>query len=306
MNTLTRSTVKFPYTDLEAAVQVAEVVHSHGGECADVPLAAGLGVTSSSGFRARRASANLFGLTWRCSHEPLTLLTGLGGRAVDPEQAAAAKADAFLRVPLYSAVYDRFEGQPLPAGRELDDALVDLGVVPKTAARARRVMLRSAEAAGFFGEAADRLVKPVFPDAVSAAPPENADREADPLGPQPPGREPKLDPLLQTLWAGLSTKLPPPEDGFPAAMRIRWLLMFELAFDMVYGPCDTPAAEPPGGGAQHAQDAASNGARRQKTRQSSQLADTPSSRRRDPTLIRGNGATNTPAFAERDRLGPNP
>ncbi len=257
-----RSTIKFPYATLTDAVQIAEVVHNdYGGECSDAQLAASLGsTTSSSTFRTKLAAAKTFGVIRR--HRGRSLLTDLGGRVVDPSKAARAKVDAFLNVPLYTAVHDRYEGSLLPAGHGLDTAIIDLGVTPKSATRARQVLLRSAESAGFFDKGKTRLVKPAFPNTVSAYTPEENSAVTDAgekttiadslkLPDSGPGRHTRLDPLLRDLWTNLSAKLPSPSSDFPADQRDRWLEMWRLAFDVVYGPDDAPLdgkLESPGAG----------------------------------------------------------
>jgi hypothetical protein len=72
-------------------------------------------------------------------------LTDLGKRIVDPETHDGARAEAFLRVPLYRAIFDRYRGVKLPPDPGLESEMVGLGVSTKQTERARQVLQRSAQ-----------------------------------------------------------------------------------------------------------------------------------------------------------------
>ena len=75
----------------------------------------------------------------------------LGRAVVDPSQARVAKAQAFLNIPLYKAIFDKYRGGVLPSqAAALERDMVGIGVGAKVKDRARQVFERSAEQAGYF------------------------------------------------------------------------------------------------------------------------------------------------------------
>jgi hypothetical protein len=155
-----RSTILFPYGDIEWAVKVAKGVHHVGGtSCQFDQLAAQLGMAASGGgFRTNLLTSKIFGLV--TYGQGTVQLTALGQKACDPRTESAAKADAFLAVPLYRAVYERFRGTVLPPAAALENEMGNLGVARKQTGKARQAFQRSAQQAGFFAFGADRLVMP--------------------------------------------------------------------------------------------------------------------------------------------------
>ena len=190
-----RSTIAFPYNDLDDAVAVAKAVHSNGGTKAGVDqIAASLGHENikSGAFRLKVAASRTFGLT-TVAREEVTL-TALGQRIIDPQQQAAAKVDAFMAVPLYRKLYDTYRGGVLPAGAALESSIAEFGVAPKQADKARHAFQRSADQAGMFASGRDRLVMP----ALGARSAEVA-RE-DPLHRRRPSRRPGYTPLFRASY----------------------------------------------------------------------------------------------------------
>ncbi len=203
-----RSTIEFPYTSLDDGIAVAKAVHKLGGnQCRLDSLAAELGHDSvkSGGFRQRLASAHTFGFT--SLSQGIVSLSTLGGRIVDPEQEKVARVEAFLKVPLYNAIYEQFKNGTLPPDRGLEAAIVSLGVVPKQKEKARQAFQKSAKEAGFFAYGASKLVYPALGGA--AIPPKVKEKEEHP--PEPKGqsgnggggdgknRHPFIEGLLETL-----------------------------------------------------------------------------------------------------------
>ena len=88
-------------------------------------------------------------------------MTPLGRRIADPTQEAAARADAFLTVPLYSNVYENFKGYVLPGAATIEKYMRDVGVSSKQTDKARQVFLRSARQANLFehGEETAAILK---------------------------------------------------------------------------------------------------------------------------------------------------
>ena len=226
-----RSTIAFPYAALDEAIRVAAVIHrNHGSSCDLDQLAAGLETTTtSSTFRSLVASAKTFGLIDRRSR--VVSLTELGAAIVDPLTRDEAKVRAFLGVPLYRQVHDRFSGVLLPPDAGLEAEIQTLGVTPKSVAKARQTLIRSATVAGFFHMGKDRLVRP---PTVRVDDPRMRD-VAVPEAPETASSDPSSvpgagDPLLGAIWAKLPTS-----KVFPNEERRQWLKMLELALDMVYG-----------------------------------------------------------------------
>jgi hypothetical protein len=156
-----RSSIAFPYDDLADAVKLAKAIHQNAGagECDELQLSAWLNVSrKSSGFRQQLSAAKLFGILE--SSGDRYKLTSLGRAVVDPRQERAAKADAFLKVPLYSAIYEKHKGGVLPPSPVLAQDIVALGVAAKQKDRARQSFERSAQEAGYFEQGKARLVRP--------------------------------------------------------------------------------------------------------------------------------------------------
>src|SRR5262249_54232740 len=138
-----RSTIQFPYNDLEDAVAIAKAVHENAGlSCTIDQLAAYLRNSLTSGaFRLRVGNAAIFGLTENERGE--VKLTPLGRRIVDATQEAQAKADAFLAVPLYSRIYEHYKGFTLPGSAALEKFMREVGVAAKQTGKARQAFMRS-------------------------------------------------------------------------------------------------------------------------------------------------------------------
>lgn len=237
-----RSTIQFPYGDLDDAVVVAKTLHRESGGHARIDqLVAWLGhkALDSGGFRTKLATARVFGLI-ETTREHASL-TPLGQRVIDPEQEAQARVEAFLAVPLYRVVFDRYRGRLLPPDVGLEREMVNLGVAPKQGEKARQAFQRSAAQAGFFGQGRDRLVLPAFAsngeathppaesDSAGARP---VDRSRQPVrlggGGEPPG--PGRHPLID----GLFTTLPPANSRWSQEKRKQWLQAAEAIFGLVY------------------------------------------------------------------------
>jgi hypothetical protein len=226
-----RSTIGFPYTDLKSAIELADAIHSQVGlrDCDDDQLAAWTKQSSkSSTFRVQVYAARTFRVLEGdgSNHR----LSELGRAIVDPKQAREAKARAFLAVPLYKAVYEKYRGGVLPPAAALSRDMVALGVSEKQKDRARLVFERSAEEAGFFEHGKQRLVMPGVayqPD----VPGENGSERPEPEkggGGEPPSS--KLHPFIQ----GLLQTLPKPETEWAATARVKWLQTAANIFDLIY------------------------------------------------------------------------
>ncbi|MCX7183961.1 MAG: hypothetical protein NTW90_01755 [Nitrosospira sp.] len=230
----TRSTIEFPYTDLENAIEVVKGVHAAGGTACDYDqLAAQLGMEAKGGgFRMRVIGAQVYGLITYERGGRISL-TDLGIRINDPQHEKSARVDAFLSVELYQKVFDQFRGSPLPPQAGFERALVTLGVGPKVKDKARQVLQRSAKQAGFFEMGADRLTKPAIKvDQISGGDKKSTDSKA----PQTEGvggggggghiHHPFITGLFQTL--------PPIGSEWAAADRMNWLNIANGVFKLLY------------------------------------------------------------------------
>ncbi|HYM06085.1 MAG TPA: hypothetical protein VEU11_05950 [Terriglobales bacterium] len=237
-----RSTIQFPYLPLEEAVSVAKGVHAVGGANCQMDQLAGhlqqpLG---SSMFRLRLAAARIFGLV-TYAHGTITL-TALGTRICDPQQEQAARAEAFLAVPLYKQVYEQFKGGSLPPNNGLETAMASMGVAPKQKNNARQVFQRSATQAGFFAYGHNRLVYPPIKGSAGTA--GGAAEVAAADGEKPvekfgrtnggDGGGSERHPLIE----GLIKTLPEPSSPWPIEGRKKWLSAASNIFDLIYSTPD--------------------------------------------------------------------
>jgi hypothetical protein len=225
-----RSTIGFPYMDLEAAVVLANAIHSHvgNGDCADDQLAAWSNQSAkSSTFRVQVYAARTFGLLELIDNSHR--LTELGHAIVDPKQARSARVRAFLQVPLFKSIYENHRSGVLPPGPALEREIAQLGVSEKQKSRARVVFEKSAEQSGFFEHGKNRLVMPgVTPDATPTGrrtENTNASRNGGGSGPE--------DPLIQALIQKL-----PHSGPWTADERVNWLKLLTMAFQIAYGHCE--------------------------------------------------------------------
>ena len=238
-----RSTIAFPYSDYDDAEKIAQAIHGNVGHgtCSLDQLASWTHQSSkSSTFKSQVAAARLFGLVESSDSESYKL-TALGIRVVDQTQARAARADAFLMVPLFKSAYEKYKGTVLPPPAALERELVSLGVAEKQKARARQVLMASAEQTGFQEQGKNKLVIP----AVVVPPPGHQPSKAATQKGGGEGGDGSgggdnvllgLDPLLMALLR----KLPSKENGWPAEKRLRWFKTFAMNVSQVYDDDSDP------------------------------------------------------------------
>lgn len=231
-----QSTILFPYLDLDTAVEVAGAMYKTRGHSAMEAheLAATMDQTLSGAFRLKSGTARIFGLTEKEGRDA-SKLSELGIRIIEPETEKEARADAFLAVPLYRAIYEKYKGQRLPPSKALEREMEALGVSGKQTDKARQAFERSARQAGYFEKGEDRLVRPFF-DPSSGQRVERQDRpearkddrsEANVVG---GGGGGQYHPLIQ----GLLVTLPEVGEAWPEPDRKNWLTMAESIFAMIY------------------------------------------------------------------------
>ncbi len=224
-----RSLIEFPYLSLDDSVEIAKTIHTtFGTNCTRDQLAGQLQVASTGGgFNLRMGTAKMFGLV---SYERGNIsLTDLGMRVSDPQQEKAARAEAFLNVPLYRALFEKYKGKTLPSTASgLEAEMVTLGVAQKQKDRARQVFQRSAKESGYFWAGSDRLVEPPSGKKTVATIIEQ---------PAPERREESIRTTPDTyppFIQGLLEKLPADGTVWPKEERLKWLKLAELAFDVMY------------------------------------------------------------------------
>lgn len=236
-----QSTIQFPYGDLNDGVSVCKGLMNCGGVACDPDqLAAAMGQAPTSGnFRQKIATARTFGLieTVQGKYQ----LTDLGFAIVDSTREKAARADAFLRVPLYRKIYDEFRNRQLPPRPvALEHAFVGFGVAPKQKDKARQAFDRSAQQAGYFDTGGrDRLIRPpvssldgetIAGEASGAAvpPPDDTNRNGGGYtgGGGGGGYHPFVEGLLQTM--------PEPGTLWTIEGRAAWLEAAATTFKLIY------------------------------------------------------------------------
>jgi hypothetical protein len=235
-----RSTIEFPYLDLQNSFEIAEGVHQVGGSSCDWDqLAAHFKqAAQGGGFRLRLICAKAFGLV--VYDRGKISLTSLGLRSVDALQQKAVKVEAFLNVPLYKAVYDKFRGNTLPPVAGLEREMVTMGVAKKQADKARQAFQRSAKYAGFFEFGADRLVAPSINGSAAQSDPQdhktNEEKLKQPSGGGGGGDDGSA--AAHPFIVGLLRKLPVPESDWSAKDRAKWLQTTANIFDLMYTGAD--------------------------------------------------------------------
>ena len=232
-----RSTVKFPYSDLNTAIELAAKIKEKAGvECDTTQLAAWMGQSPTGGtFRSRYSAARLFGLI--TSERTGTVnLTELGQDVLDAQESGKAKTTAFLNIDLFRRIYETHKGRTLPPPQALERMMATLGVTPKQVERARQTFVSSAEVAQFIDPHTGVFVRPGFPSdgkngfdntTVSA---ESKDEPSKGGGNDDGAPPPGLDPII----VGLLSRLPKSGDVWPAGERKLWLDLLEGSFKLIY------------------------------------------------------------------------
>jgi len=227
-----RSSIAFPYMDLGEAVAIAAAIHKNvgTGSCTPDQLAPWVKQSpTSSGFRMRLAAGRLFGLI-DTERGNAIRLTDLGRLVVDPQREREGRAQAFLSVPLFQAVHDKFKGTVVPPTAAFEKELIGLGVAATLKETARRVLERSAEQAGFYATSRDQLVMPgISPVSPQEASDEKKGKNGGGNGGDD-GDGTGVDPII----SGLLKRLPKTGVVWPKAQRKLWLQLLEGSFDLIY------------------------------------------------------------------------
>lgn len=234
-----RSSIEFPYFDLDSAREVAEAIREVGAtSCDPASLATKLNMApDGGGFRMRLVGAKTFGvINYGRAAAGLVELTELGRQIVDPQTQRRAKLDSFLYIPLYKALFERLKGQVLPPPPAMERLIETMGVAPKQKDKARQVFMRSAKQAGLFELSSDRMTPPplVSQGASSNHPTpaheDTKDRKHSSHSHSGGGGGDQLHPFIR----GLIDKLPVPDSEWDLSARAKWLTTAANIFDLMY------------------------------------------------------------------------
>lgn len=230
-----RSTIDFPYVSLEAVEEVVRAIYQRCGlgACDADELAAQMGQSVSGAFRQKTAAARTFGVVEKDGRSSFTL-TDIGRKFAVEATLGEGKVEAFLAVPLYRAIYDKYRGHELPPAKALEREMEVLGVAYKQTDKARQAFERSAQYAGFFDSGRERLVKPRTGSTTEPAPMyeqksgKGAEEDSD-------GKEAAvLDPIIR----GLLERLPKSGAVWPETERKLWIGLLEGSFKLIYSDKD--------------------------------------------------------------------
>ena len=227
-----RSKISFVYSDLEAAVGLADKLRTNVGSaaCTVKQLATWMNMSASGGtFRSVLGAARTFGLV-ETQHGGTVSLTKLGQSVIDEAERPNALAVAFLNVPLHAALYGKYEGSALPPSPAIQRHIETLGVPPKQKERARLTFTKSARFAGFIDSSTERFIRPATAPDLPAA----STSELPKGGGDGNGGGLNLDPLLVALLE----KIPSVGDEWPKGKRIRWFRTFVMNVSQIYDTGD--------------------------------------------------------------------
>ena len=230
-----RSTIAFPYQDLNMAITVARTIYDHSGESCDIAqLAAWMGHDNveSGTFRVKVNAARIFGLL-ETSRGRVTL-TRLGREILTPDLEAASRVQAFLNVSLFKEMYERHKGFLLPRANAIERIMTEIGVAVKQADTARQVFYRSAGQAGFFATRNDQLVMPVTSRGETPPPAQDPPEEPGKGNKGGGGGGTPPPPELHPFITGLLQTLPPADSVWPSDDRKKWLATAESVFGLIY------------------------------------------------------------------------
>ena len=236
-----RTLIEFPYTDLNRSEELATALAQAGGKVwiEQTQLAVAMDMSSGGGtFRGRLSAAKMFGFIE--TEAGKVRLSDLGLHLLDETTQRAAKVEAFLKVPLYKAMYDSYNGFALPPAAAIERQMQSLGVPPKQAERARQAFASSAQAAGYIASNG-RFSKPTLAP-VPAREEASEDREAEAGGgnggaaggngggSSGGGRKTELHPFIE----GLLDELPPAKSDWAVQDRVDWLDAAAKVFQLMY------------------------------------------------------------------------
>jgi hypothetical protein len=164
-----------------------------------------------------------------------------------PEDADRAKVEAFLNVPIFASVYERFKGQALPPEVGLKNLFKETLHVPEERlSQALRVFYSSAETAGLFRIAGDRsrMISPVVsgptPKKEAPAAKEETTTSAEKPRVGSGGGGGEGPPGIHSAISGLLRELPPPGTPWSAQKKEAFLAAFKATIAFIYPEENAP------------------------------------------------------------------
>lgn len=145
-----RTLIEFPYSDMGRAHELTKALGESGGKVwiEQTQLAVALDMAASGGtFRGRLSAAKMFGFIE--TEGGKVRISDLGLHLLNESTERGAKVEAFLRIPLYKAMYDSYNGFALPPAAAIERQMHTMGVPPKQTERARQAFAASAQTAGY-------------------------------------------------------------------------------------------------------------------------------------------------------------
>lgn len=271
-----RAAASYPYYDFDSSLTVAKTIQDmQGGSCTNDQLALWMDYKSvkSGTFISRVSAAKQFGLI--ANDESGLRVTERAKQVfapVMPEEVAAAKADAFLSVDLFSKVYEKFKGGTIPPRVGMRNLFMSsFGLSDEAADRAVRVLFDTARQTGMFsGQDETKLVRlGIFkaPTPSPSPPPssENIQQQSvapvakqhsasdshsqagetiKPHGSGSGGSGGGVPPGVHSAIVGLLRDLPPPGAEFSKKGKQRFVKAFLATLDFVYPPTDDEDENP--------------------------------------------------------------
>lgn len=241
----TRSSVGYPYFDLNQSLEVARAIHEKGGgTCTTDQLAAFLGYKSvnSGTYQTRVSAAKQFGLIR--SEGGMISVTERAHQILSPvmpEDSVNARADAFLSAQLFNEIFEKYRGGTIPPEVGLKNLLLQsYGLSQDRVGPAVRVLMDSADQAGFFTASGDRsrLIRPAV-KATNGAGSGGAQQVVS--EPEQPVEKQRMlggggdGPAgVHTAIIGLLRDLPPSGSVWPAKQKARFVKAFQATLDFIY------------------------------------------------------------------------
>ncbi|NMM43857.1 hypothetical protein HH303_05170 [Rhodospirillaceae bacterium KN72] len=219
-----RTQIEFPYTDIGQAEELARTLVDRGGGTAETAQLAGWMDQSANGgtFRSRLSAARMFGFIESDRGSGVITITSSGRDVVDANRRAAARVDAFMKVPLFAAMYEKNNGYNLPPPAALERQVVELGVPEKQKERARQVFQKSASIAQFIDPTTGRFVKPAVRPVKEE---DNTDTVRHNSGDESNTGSDSVDRQYHPFVQGLLDELPASEEfmSWPVEDQAEWL-----------------------------------------------------------------------------------
>ena len=172
-----KSPIAYPWYALAETIKLATLIEDKGaGRLTSEAIAVEMSSSITSGFfQSRLRSGRLFGLlaqraedVWATTERAKRIL-----RPRSPEDRAQALREAFVEVPLFRAVMEKYAGRPLPVKETLTNILEhDFQVIASRSAAAADILLASAREAGLVQTGGERSYLSVPNPEVEPAAPE--------------------------------------------------------------------------------------------------------------------------------------